>query len=523
MELTARRPLDGWTVVTAVVAVLIAAPLLALPLAFAVDPGGLGRYSSLLPDAVVATLALIAGVAAGTFLLGTALAVLVCFYDFPGRRWMEWALALPLAMPGYVFTLFTLGTAGAAFPGVRSIWGAIAVFTLVLYPYVYLLARSAFNAQSRNLFEAARALGHSRRQSITRVALPLARPAILGGVAIAVMEALADFGTVNLLGVHTFTDAIYRVWFNAFDREAAMQFALLLVSLTLTLLFVARLTQGRARYYDELRGGESAGRVRLSGSRGLVAMLAPLTVIGIVVAAPLTQLTVWAAQAVDRGVLSPQFGPAARNTLLFGLFSGFLVASVGVLLAYGRRQARSPRVTAAVRVATIGYGVPGSVVAVAVFAPLAFIDRRVDDLGDAAGLDVGLLLTGTALALFAAYLVRFAAVAFQAIDATLERVPPSLDEAARGLGVRGLEVLARVHLPLMRAGVITAGLLVFAETVKELPATMLLRPVGGDTLAIEVWQATTESRWETAALPALMIVLIGLVPMALLIRASRRR
>ena len=514
-----RRPaLDGWTIVTALTALVIAAPLLGLPLALILDRAdGLARFSNLLPEAIVATVALVVGVGLGTLVLGTALAALVSFCEFPGRSWIEWALALPLAMPGYVFTLFALGTAGRALPEIRSTAGAVVVFTLVLYPYVYLLARSAFLAQSRSQFEAARSLGMSPGTAIVKVGVPLARPAILGGVSLAVMEALADFGTVNLLGVHTFTDAIYRVWFNAFDREAAMQLGTLLVSVTLTLLVLERASRGRARYGEEQSRSRPA-RMPLSGWRAGLATGLPVALLALVVLAPVAQLTVWAVQAISDGLLSPTFATATRNSLLFAIASAVIVGAVAILLAYGLRAARSRAAGAWVRLATVGYGLPGSVVAVAVFVPLAWIDRRLDD-----SLGLELLLTGTALGLFAAYLVRFVALAFQSVDANLQRIPPSLDEAARGLGSDRLDTLARVHLPLMRTGLLTAALLVFSEVVKELPATLLLRPLGGDTLAIEVWQATHEALYETAALPALMIVLVGLAPIALLIRASSDR
>ena len=468
--------LDGWTVVTIGLAALVAAPLLGLPLSFIFAPGGLSKFSGLVPEAVVATAILVVGVGAGTLVLGTALAALVSFCDFPGRGWIEWALVLPLAMPGYVFTLFALGL---DVPGIRSPLGAVCVFTLVLYPYVYLLARAAFLAQSRTLLEAARGLGLSRQAAIVRVGLPLARPAILGGVALALMEALADFGTVNLLGVRTFTDAIYRVWFIAFDRDAAMQLATLLVSVTLALLLVERLARGRARYQ---------------------------------------QLAGWSVESIREGLLSPEFATAARNSLLLAGMSALLVPLAAILLAYGARASRSRLAGLAARTATIGYGLPGSVVAVAVIVPLGWIERRIDSLAG-----TGLLLTGTVIGLFYAYLVRFLALAWGAVETGLTRIPRQLDEAARGLGADRLDVLARVHVPLMRGGLATAALLVFVEVMKELPATLLLRPLGGDTLAIAVWQATTESLFKTAALPALLIVLVGLLPVAAMIRLSGRR
>src|SRR5215212_482663 len=300
---SATQPPDGWTAVTLLCALLIAGPLLGLPISYLVAPGEISKFSGYLPEALEATAVLVAGVGAGTLVLGTSLAALVSFCDFPGRRWIEWALVLPLAVPGYVFTLFALGL---ELPGVRSQLGAVAVFTLVLYPYVYLLARSAFLAQSRTLLEAARGLGMSRRQAIARVGLPLARPAILGGVALALMEALADFGTVNLLGVRTFTDAIYRVWFNAFERDAAMQLAMLLVSVTLTLLVLERLARGRARHAQLAASGDVVPPVRLRGVSAAVAVILPLALVGVVVGAPLAQLGMWSVESIRDGLLAPE-------------------------------------------------------------------------------------------------------------------------------------------------------------------------------------------------------------------------
>jgi iron(III) transport system permease protein len=510
-----RRGIDGWAVFTLLVALVVAGPLIGLPISFLAVPGSLSRFSGLVPEALAATAVLLVGVGVGVLVLGTALAALVSFFDFPGRGWIEWALVLPLAMPGYVFTLFALGL---EVPGIRSQLGAVCVFTLVLYPYVYLLARAAFLAQSRTLLEAARGLGLSRRGAVVRVAIPLARPAILGGVALALMEALADFGTVNLLGVRTFTDAIYRVWFTALDRDAAMQLATLLVSVTLTLLLLERLARGRARYHQHAARGDVAPPVRLSGFAAAAAALVPLVLVCVVVAAPLAQLAAWSLESIEEGLLAPEFATATRNSILLAAVSALLVPVVALLLAYGVRTSRSRFASVAARAATIGYGLPGSVVAVAVIVPLAWLDRRAD-----AAAGTGLILTGTVIGLLFAYLVRFLALAWGAVEASLLRIPRGLDDAARGLGADRLDVLARVHVPMMGAGLATATLLVFVEVMKELPATLLLRPTGGDTLAVAVWQATAESLFETAALPALLIVLVGLLPVAAMIRLSGRR
>jgi iron(III) transport system permease protein len=505
------RRLDGWTVFTLIVALAVAGPLLGLPISFITAPGSLDRFSGLVPEALAATAVLLIGVGIGVLVLGTALAALVSFCDFPGRGWIEWALVLPLAMPGYVFTLFALGL---DVPGIRSELGAVCVFTLVLYPYVYLLARAAFLAQSRTLLEAARGLGLSRRAAVMRVAIPLARPAILGGVALALMETLADFGTVNLLGVRSFTDAIYRVWFTALDRDAAMQLATLLVSITLTLLLLERLARGRARYHQDAAGGDVVAPVRLHGLTAVAAAAFPMMLVGVVVAAPMAQLTAWSVESIGEGLLAPEFATAARNSVLLAAVSALLVPTVAMLLAYGVRASRSRTAAGAARAATIGYGLPGSVVAVAVIVPLGWVDRQTG---------AGILLTGTVIGLLFAYLVRFLALAWGSVESGLLRIPRTLDEAARGLGADRLDVLARVHVPMIRAGLATAALLVFVEVMKELPATLLLRPTGGDTLAIAVWQATTESLFETAALPALLIVMVGLLPVAAMIRLSGRR
>ena len=461
-----RRP-DRASVFTAVCAILIAGPLVGLPLSFVVAPRELSKYSNFLPDALVATALLLVGVGLGTLLLGTSLAALVSFCDFPGRPWIEWLLVLPLAVPGYVFTLFALSL---DVPEVRSTGGAIVIFTLVLYPYVYLLARSSFLAQSRTLLEAARGLGLGRGAAIVRVGLPLARPAILGGVALALMEALADFGTVNLLGVRTFTDAIYRVWFNAFNREAAMQFATLLMTVTLLLLLLERLARGRARYHYTASRGETVPPVRLHGPAAAAAVIVPLALVGLVVAWPLAQLGVWSVQSVQQDLLAPEFAAEARTSILLSAMSAVMVPAVALALAYGVRTSRSRLAGGSARLATIGYGLPGSVVAVAVIVPLAWLDHRLDDAAASLfGLDVGLIFTGTVIGLFCAYLVRFLALAWGAIESSLIRVPRELDDAARGLGADRIDLIARVHVPLMRTGLITAALLVFTEVMKELP------------------------------------------------------
>jgi iron(III) transport system permease protein len=523
------RP-SGWTLAGIAIAAIVAGPLLALPLSFVGQPDAFDQIAAtLLPDALRASLVLAAGVGVGTLVLGGGLAALVSFFDFPGRRLLEWALVLPMAMPAYVLVFVLLGqydeagplqrglrdALGIQLPDVRSTLGTIAVLTLVLYPYVYVLGRSAFLGQSRQALEAARTLGLSHAAAVRRVALPLARPALAGGVALAVMEALADFGAVNLLNYRALTDAIYRVWFGTFDQAAALQLATVLVSLTFTLVVLERLLRGRARYQQALAHGDAVIPRRLRGPAAWLATAGPVLLLIVVVAAPLVQLVAWAVSSLGDGASAEALVRAAVNSLLLASIAAVVAVVCATVVAYGPRAHPSRPGAAAARVSALGYAVPGTVVAVAVYVPLSWLDGRIDDLTGA-----GLLITGTAAGLILAYVVRFNALALFAVQTRMGRIDPALDEAARGLGADRTRLLAEIHLPLLWPGIATAALLVFVEVMKELPATALLRPLGGDTLAIAVWEATKDSRFETAALPALLIVAVGLVPVVLAIRLS---
>jgi iron(III) transport system permease protein len=520
-----------WTAVGVLVAVLVAGPLLALPGSFVTDAGAFDQIATdLLPEALRASAVLALGVGAGTLALGGGLAALVSFYDFPGRRWLDWALVLPLAMPAYVLVFVLLGQydadgalqralrdlLGVGLPEVRSTGGAIAVLTLVLYPYVYVLGRGAFLEQSRDTFEAARGLGLSHARAIVRLALPLARPALAAGAALAVMEALADFGAVNLLNYRAMTDAIYRVWYGAFDRAAALQLATVLVSLTVSLVLIERMLRGRARYHGALARGEAVVPRRLRGPRGWLAAGLPIALLAVVLVGPLAQLVIWSVRSLGEGATGADLARAALTSVLLACAAALVAAAVATVVVYGKRAQPSRVGDASARLQTLGYAVPGTVVAVAVYIPLAWLERRIDGV-----LGTGLLLTGTAIGLVLAYLVRFQALAFFAVESRMARLDPALDDAAQSLGANRGRVLADVHLPLLWPGIVTAALLVFVEVMKELPATALLRPLGNDTLAIAVWEATKDSRFDTAALPALLIVAVSLVPVLLMIRLSR--
>lgn len=530
-----RRP-PAWTVLGVLTAVVIAGPLLALPAGFLLGDHWINPIAlTLLPGAVARSLLLGVGVGAGTLLIGGGLALLVSFYEFPGKRWLEWALVLPLAMPGYVLVFVLVGQYGYAnplqstlfgglqLPGLDGPVGAIGVLTSVLYPYVYVLGRSAFLGQSRQTLEAARNLGRSYGQAIRGVALPLARPALAAGMALAVMEALADFGTVNLLGYRALTAAIYRVWYGTFSQAAALQLATVLVGLALLMLVVERVLRGRARYHQALARGDAVTPRRLRGWRAAAATAAPCLLLTVVFVLPVAQLVAWSIETVVADRLGSGLGNAVINTVVLGVSAAVLALVTSTVIVYGQR-ARPSRIGAiSARVASVGYAVPGTVIAVAIYVPLVWLDRRLIDAAQALfGLDIGLLLTGTFAALVAAYVVRFHAQAYFSLDSRMGRISPSLDDAARALGAGRTRVLRRVHLPLLWPGFVTAALLVMVEVMKELPATALLRPLGGDTLAIVVWNATKDARFDTAALPALLIVLAGLIPVIVLVRLWNR-
>jgi iron(III) transport system permease protein len=522
---------SSWPVVGVLVALLVAGPLLVLPASFATDPGAFDQIADdLLPEALRASAVLALGVGAGTLLLGGGLAALVSFYDFPGRRWLDWALVLPLAMPAYVLVFVLLGqydadgwlqraardVLGVQLPEIRSTGGTIVVLTAVLYPYVYVLGRAAFLEQTRDTFEAARSLGLSHARAIRRLALPLARPALAAGVALAVMEALADFGAVNLLNYRAMTDAIYRVWYGAFDQAAALQLATVLVTLTVSLVLLERMLRGRARYHGALARGEAVVPRRLRGPAAWLAAALPVALLAVVLVGPLVQLAFWSIRSLGEGAAARDLAQSALTSLGLAAVAALVAVVAATVVVYGKRTRPSRIGGATARVQTLGYAIPGTVVAVAVYIPLAWLDRRIDG-----AFGTGLLLTGSAVGLVLAYLVRFQALAFFAVEARMARLDPALDHAAQSLGADRNRVLSDVHLPLLWPGLVTAALLVFVEVMKELPATALLRPLGNDTLAIAVWEATKDSRFDTAALPALLIVVVSLVPVVLMMRISR--
>ena len=492
--------------------------------------------ATVLPGYLWNTAALLAGVAYGVISIGVLSAWLVTAYRFPGHRVLEWALTLPLAVPAYVMAYaYTdwLEFSGPVqswlrditgwqareywFPQIRSLGGAMAVLSFALYPYVYLLARAAFLEQSRTAIESARLLGSGAWGAFFKVALPLARPGIAAGTALALMEALADFGTVSYFAVQTFTTGIYRAWLSLGDSVAAAQLASCLLTFVALVLLMERLSRGRARFHN-LAARKRAPPRRLRGVPALIAFaacFAPL-LFGFLLPVALLMHLAWKEGIAAIGVRTVTL---IANTFTLAGITAVVAVCAATLMAYAARVSHSPLVSAANRAAALGYAIPGAVIAVGILVPLGRLDNFLAEWLQARfGIEVGLLLTGTIVALVYAYLVRFLAIAFQSVDAGLARITPSMDDAARSLGLGPAATLARVHAPMLWTSLLGAGLLVFVDVMKELPATFAMRPFNFDTLAVEIYNLTKDERLGEAAAPSLIIVAIGLVPLIVLSR-----
>ena len=534
-----------WLMALAVLAaLLIAAPIVSVG-TNVFSPGTAGTWSHLastvLPDYIATTLWLCLGVGIGVTLLGVGSAWLVTHFDFPLRGSFEWALLLPLAMPAYVKAYaytdllqfagpvqgwlrasFGWSRADYWFPEVRSVPGAAVMFAGVLYPYVYMLTRAAFLERGLGVLEAGRSLGLTPWQSFRRVSLPMARPAIIGGVTLALMETLADYGTVSYFAVQTFTTGIYRAWFSLGDRVAAAQLAMCLLTVVVVVLTLERASRGRARFHGTgLRRMPPRG-TPLTGGRAALAVVGCLLPLGVGFLLPAGLLFDMALNEGD-AQFGPRFLALARNSFLVSALTAALAVLLAMLVAYARRLDPHPLTRAAHWAAGMGYALPGSVIAVGLLIPLAQFDNALALwLREHFGWQSGLLITGGIAALVYAYLVRFLTAALQTVDASLHRVTPHMDDAARSLGLTPSQSLRRVHLPLLRRGLLTAGLLVFIDVMKELPATLVMRPFNFNTLATQAYTLASDERLAEASTAALSIVVVGLLPMMVLCRQIAR-
>lgn len=535
---------DRWRWAVLLPALLLALPVIIILASWLEPQTEIWRHlrQTVLADYVLNSLLLAGGTGLGALFIGTGSAWLISQYQFIGRRYLQWLLLLPLAMPAYIIAYTYTGMLDFAgplqtqlrswfgwsygdywFPEIRSLGGAILMLALVLYPYVYMLARNAFAEQSASLLEASRTLGMTPRRHFWKVALPLARPAILTGMALAMMEAFADYGTVQYFGVPTFTTGIFRTWFGMGSAQAAAQLAALLTSFVLFLLLLEKWSRRKVRYYYQGQK-HSAAALRKAGplrQLGLVLLCLLPVLLGFIL--PAWRLGSWALANWQRS-LNDTFWQLVWNSFSLAALAALLSVLLALLFAYAKRLRRDPLVRLPVQVAALGYAVPGTVIAIGVMIPLAWFDRNVDLLAEQwFGIRTGLLLSGTLIALLMAYCVRFLAVSLHGIEAGLERIKPNMDHAARSMGLSPLQVLRRVHVPLLSGSVLTALLLVFVDVLKELPATLILRPFNFNTLAVRAHELASDERLADAALPALAIVLVGLLPVMLLARSTEHR
>jgi iron(III) transport system permease protein len=495
--------------------------------------------STVLPGYLENTALLMLGNGLSVLVIGTGTAWLVTMCRFPGRRLFEWLLLLPLSMPAYIVAfVYTdlLEFAGPVqraarevfgwesardywFPEIRSMGGAIFVMSFVLYPYVYLLGRAAFHEQSSCALEVSRTLGRGAWSTFWSVALPLARPALAAGTALALMETLADFGTVDFFAVYTLTLGVFNVWLNMGNAGGAAQIALVMLGAVVLLITLERASRRKQRHFSMTTRYRPHAGFTLTGWRAVLAAIACALPVLIGFGVPAAVLLDYAIRFFGDS-WSGAYLEHARNSVMLSVTAAIAAVAVALFISYGRRVAGGPTLSAASRLAGAGYAIPGTVLAIGVIVPFAAFDNGLDAvMRSTFGISTGLLLSGTVAAIIFAYVVRFLAVALGAVEASLGRVRPTMDMAARSLGAGPGAILRRVHLPLVRRSLLAAATIVFVDCMKELPATLILRPFNFDTLATEVFQRASTEQLEYSALAALTIVAVGIVPVMLLSRA----
>lgn len=525
------------------IALLISIPILTVIFSVFTPAGEVWSHlaETVLDDYVLNSLMLISGVSLGVILFGVSSAWLITMTDFPGRKIFEWASILPFAIPAYLMAyiytdfldiagpfqtmirnLFGLSLGDYWFPNIRSIEGAVLIMSLAFYPYVYMLARSSFLEQSTSLLEASRIMGYSSWQSFFKVAIPVARPGIAAGLALALMETLNDFGTVEYFGVQTFTTGIYRTWFGLGERPAAAQLAAFLLSFIVVLLILERWS--RNKISNEKANSsrfKRLNRFQLKGMRSVAAFT--VCFVPVMAGFILPVLLLLEMFFSNLSHLNFKFIELSFNSFTVSAITGFLAVVMALIMAYSARLNPTRSVKFFNRVSSLGYAIPGSVIAVGVLIPFGFFDNSIDSFfREYFGFSSGLLLSGTIFAMVFAYLVRFLSVSFGGVEASMEKITPNMDEAARGMGYRFSKVLRSIHIPMMSGGLLTAGLLVFVDVMKELPATLIVRPFNFDTLAVQVYRYASDERLAESAGAALMIVLVGIIPVIIISRTIAR-
>lgn len=535
------RYLGRWRITALVISLFVLIPLTVILFSFLYPAHEIWDHliENVLRTLLINTVWLVLGVSVLTTFLGVSLAWLTAACDFPGRKFFSWALMLPLAVPTYVLAFVFLGLldysgpvqsqmrtwfgADVFFPEIRSTGGVIAVMSLALYPYVYLITRNAFLTQGVRTLEVAQSMGYNRRQGFFRVALPMARPWIAGGLMLVLMEALADFGAVSIFNYDTFTTAIYKAWFGFFSLSAAAQLSSLLVVIVFVIILIELQMRARMRYYQPGRHNTALKRFRLSKRAGLAACAYSSAVLFTAFIIPSVQLTFWSFSVLTVEMNS-RYAGFLINSLGLGFSASILTCICALLLSYARRQHPDRATDFIVRVSTLGYALPGTILAVGIFIPIAYADNIINNIAAGfSGTGTGPVLQGTLLVMIVAYMVRFMAAGYNPIDSSMQRITRNIDEAAHLMGLKGLKMLRLIHVPILRTGILTSATLVFVDVMKEMPITLMTRPFGWDTLAVKIYELTSEGEWERAALPAITLILAGLVPIVLMIKQTEKR
>ena len=531
---------DKWVLGTVLIAGLASIPLIVVSSSIFLPGSDVWQhlYETVLTEYIVNSIILMIGVGLLTFLMGVSTAWLTSMCDFPGRSIFQWLLLLPLAIPAYIIAFTYTGLFESAgpvqslirawtglaygqywFPEIRSLPGAIMMLSLVLYPYVFMLTRAALLEQSVCVLEVSKTLGCGPWRCFFRVALPLARPSIAIGLALVLMETLADYGTVQYFGVSTFTTGIFRTWFGLNDATAAMQLAVVMLFFVFSLLAIERRSRRKQRFHHTSTKYSTLTPYRLTGNKAVIAFILCVLPVTFGFLLPAGQLLAWGLENLDTLVTSRFLNLFWHSIWLAGI-TAIIAIAIALFVGYAQRSNPDNWIKLPIRVASMGYAIPGVVIAVGVMIPFAWFDNHLSDfLKGSFDIETGLLLSNSVFILIFAYLVRFLSISIQSVEAGLGKIKTNMDDAARALKARPIDIVRKIHLPVMRGSLLTALLLVFVDVLKELPATLVLRPFDFNTLAIHAYELASDERLSEASIPSLAIVVAGLIPVIILNRS----
>lgn len=539
--MTAKK-IDFWKLLIVLLAFSVMIPICVLLFSFFSPESEIWQHLStnVLPRLIKNTFTLGIGLICTTSFIGVSLAWINAVCDFPGRKIFSWGLLMPFAMPAYVMAFVFLGvfdysgpvqsfirsltgSSNIWFPDIRSSAGVITVMTLAFYPYVYLIAKNAFSTQGKRTLELGQSLGYSRTKSFFKIALPLARPWIAGGLMLVLMETLSDFGAVSIFNYDTFTTAIYKSWFGFFSINAAAQLSSILVIIVLTIILTEQHMRLKMRYWQPGRDSRELKRIKLTGIKATAAFIYSLSIFTAAFILPAIQLIFWSYQIFSEEFNTNYFG-ILFNSLSLSSIATATICLLALTMAYAKRHQKSSIYKSLINISTIGYALPGTILSVGIVIPVAFLNKHLNSFYELiSGHSDGITIQGTLSIMIFAYLIRFMAPAFGSIDSSMHRITKSMDEASASLGLSKLKTLYKIHAPMLKGGILTAMMLVFIDIMKEMPITLIMRPFGWNTLAIKIYELTSEGEWQRAALPALTLVLAGMLPIALLTKHMEKK